>query len=113
MQIEPHELDLMLQNAAEMGAKKALLELGLAKPFLSLSQAQKVYGKRVHRWIKEGLINKVKDGDATSTVRLDRIQLDNLAKSSNRNTYMNTSEMLSKALDPDNHRKVTNKTFSK
>ena len=110
MQIEPHELDLMLQNAAEMGAKKALLELGLSKPFLSLRQAEKTYGKRIHRWIKEGLINKVKDGDAISTVRLDRMRLDELAKSSNRNTYLNTKELLSKALD---QKEITSKTFSK
>jgi hypothetical protein len=97
MEIEKYELQRMLNDAAEFGAKKALLDLGLSKPFLSFREASNVYGSgRVNRWIKEGLIQKYKDGDTSSTIRLDRMQLDILARSSNRNTYLSQKEMKSK-----------------
>lgn len=97
MEIEKYELQRMLNDAAEFGAKKALMDLGLSKPFLSLNRACKVYGNgRVNRWIKEGLIQKHKDGNTTSTIRLDRMQLDILARSSNRNTYLSNAELKSK-----------------
>ena len=83
-----------LTDAAELGAQKALEKAGISKPFLKLREAQRLYGTAiVNRWIREGLINPVKDGDATSTVRIDRIQIEAVWKSANRSTYMSTEEM--------------------
>lgn len=76
------------------GALRALEMAGLLKPFLKLSEAQRLYGEAtVRRWIREGLINPVKDGDATSTVRIDRLQIEAVSKSANRATYMSLEEM--------------------
>jgi hypothetical protein len=74
-----------LIDAAELGAKKALEEMGLIKPFIKLGEAQRMYGtKIVNRWIKDGLINPVKDGVRNSTVRIDRIQIETISKTANR-----------------------------
>lgn len=75
-----------LIDAAELGARKALEEVGIAKPYLKLREAQRLYGQSaVNRWIKDGLIKVVKDGNRNSSVRISRIQLETVAMVSNRN----------------------------
>lgn len=77
-----------LVEAAELGAKRALEGAGLLRPYLKQSEAFRLYGEsQVKRWIKERLILPQKDGNNTSTVRLDRLKLESLAKASNR-TYL-------------------------
>lgn len=83
-----HEYLNALVDAAELGAKKALQNVGIIAPYLSQRQAGRLYGTgKVRRWIKEGLITPVKDGDKNSTVRIDRIQLEAVAKTANRASY--------------------------
>lgn len=82
-----------LLDAAEMGAQKALIEAGVLKPYLKLREAQRKYGEAiVNRWIKEGLITPIKDGDRNASVRIDRMQLEAIAKTCNRANYLTTEE---------------------
>lgn len=82
-----------LIDAAELGAKKALEQAGFIKPYLKLREAYRLYGEAiVKRWIQEGLINPIKDGQRTSSVRINRMQLDSIAKASNRANYLTTEE---------------------
>ena len=86
-----------LIDAAELGAKIALKEAGLIKPYLKLRQAQRLYGaETVRRWISEGLITTIKDGERTASVRIDRLEIQTVAKTCNRATYQNTEERLNK-----------------
>ena len=63
------------------------------KPYISKREAYKLYGRAiVDRWIKEGLIKEIKDGENSSTVRIDRIQIEIIAKSSNRSSFLTTEE---------------------
>lgn len=53
-----------LIDSDELGAKMALKEAGLIKPYLKLVYAKRLYGTQtVKRWIAEGLIKPIKDGD--------------------------------------------------
>ena len=80
-----------LVDAAELGAQKALECMGLVKPFLKLTEAYRLYGEgHVKRWIREELIIPVKDGDNNSSVRIDRLQIESVAKASNRIAYKKT-----------------------
>jgi hypothetical protein len=84
-----------LIDAAEVGAKKALVEAGRLTPFLKLKESQKMYGASVvNRWIKEGLITTIKDGSHNASVRIDRIQIETIAKTCNRATYLTTEERI-------------------
>ena len=88
--LELFELRNLLADAAELGATRALIHVGQLRPFLSQSEAYKIYGRKlIERWIKEGLIKAEKDGARNSGVRLDRLRLEVLAKSSNRASYFN------------------------
>jgi hypothetical protein len=82
-----------LVDAAEVGAKKALEEVGLLKPYLKLREARRKYGEAiVNRWIKEGLVQLIKDGDRSASIRINRIQIESVAKASNRTTYLPTEK---------------------
>jgi len=82
-----------LVDAAHVGAQKALVDLGLAKPYLKKNEAYRIYGARiVKRWIREGLVKEIKDGDRTASVRLSRIDLETIARTCNRSTYLTTEE---------------------
>ena len=86
-----------LIDAAELGATKALMDAGVLKPYLKLREAQRLYGKAVvNRWINEGLITTIKDGERTASVRIDRLEIQTVAKTCNRATYQNTEERLNK-----------------
>jgi hypothetical protein len=88
MEIETFELRRLLTDAVELGAKRARIDDGKEPAFFNRSQAWLTYGKaNVERWIRQGLITPKKDGTANSMVRLDKIELAILAKSSNRNTH--------------------------
>ena len=74
-----------LQAAAELATETTLTKLGLLKPYISLNQAYKMYGTgTVERWHEEGLIKKIKDGEGKSPVRISRVEIEAVAKTSNR-----------------------------
>ena len=87
------ELSNMLTEAAEMGAKRAYIHLGIIKPYMSKAEAFKMYGRaNVERWVKEQLIIPIKDGGNSAKWRLCRIRLEMVAKTSNRHTYTPVNE---------------------
>lgn len=82
-----------LIDAAEIGATKALIQIGQMKPYYKLREAYRLYGESVvKRWIKEGLIRPIKDGNRTASVRIDRVQIETISKAANRASYLTTEE---------------------
>lgn len=93
MEIEFNELRQLLKDAAELGSLKTLIAVGNIPEMISQREAYKLYGEgTVKRWVKEGLVKRHKDGDATSKVRYSRIELDTLNRANNRRTYLSTKE---------------------
>lgn len=83
--LQAHEIRRLMTESMELGAKKTLVELGLLTPYLSKQQAYKMYGRaQVDRWLKEKLISKIKDGTNSSSIRLSRMELETVSKTSNR-----------------------------
>lgn len=84
-------LQMLLRDAAEVGATKAIGKLGMSKTTITRNQAEKLHGKStVTRWISEGLITLRRDGSNTSPFRIDITQLDTVVKSSNRHSFLKT-----------------------
>lgn len=79
---------IQLRAVFEAGFNACAVECGLLKPYLSLNQAQKKYGRKtVNRWIDEGLIKVIKDGTGTSKKRIDRKEIEMVAATSNRASW--------------------------
>lgn len=79
--LELYQLNVILREAAQLGAKDALVQAGLLSPYLTQNAAYKLYGRRtVVGWIKEGKIIAHKNGDKNSKVQLDRLELESLVK---------------------------------
>lgn len=94
MDLEPYQIAKMIFDAKRQGAKELLMELGLLKPMISRAEANRIYGKTIiDRWVKEGLIEPIKDGNRTAGVRLSRVRLDELEYTSNRGTYLTVAEL--------------------
>lgn len=75
-------LQLLLQEAAEMGAKMALIKTGKMKRYLKKAEAFRLYGrKNVEQWIGERVITPRKDGDHSASWRIDRIEVEIYIKS--------------------------------
>lgn len=81
-------LKYLLAEAAELGANSALASLGVIKPYLSKQEAFTKYGRaNVERWIKEELVTARKDGGHSAKWRIDRVEIEAVAKASNRPSY--------------------------
>lgn len=92
--MERLELVNLLADAIAIGGKKVLIETMQLKPYLSKSEAYKQYGRRlVDRWIKEGLIKLIKDGDSNHSIRIDRLQIESVASASNRVSFYRQKEL--------------------
>lgn len=77
-----------LQEAAELGAKKALQDAGVIKPFFILAEAKRIYGASLIDFlVKSSLVKPIKDGPNNCRVRLDRIELESAVKTCNRAEY--------------------------
>lgn len=88
-----HELKNLLADTAELAVLKTLTELCLIKPYLKLREAKRLYGPAVvNRWIKEGLVKVLKDGDSSASIRISRVEIEAVAKSANRSSYLRTEE---------------------
>ncbi|SDF26952.1 hypothetical protein SAMN05216464_11573 [Mucilaginibacter pineti] len=82
IQITQHQLKLMLQQAAALGAKAALIQTGKIKPYLTKAEAFRLYGRNnIEHWINEGLITARKDGDLSASWRLDCMQVEAIIRS--------------------------------
>jgi hypothetical protein len=75
----------ILKAVPRFSSVQSLISAGLIKRFISKAEAYRQYGRaNVDFWIKSDLVKMVKDGDNSSTLRLDRIQLEAVALTSNR-----------------------------
>ncbi len=84
----PGQFQELIANAVNIGYQKALVENGQLKAYLSKADAYRKYGRRqVDRWIREKLVTKVKDGTNSSSIRLDRTELETVAMTSNRMSW--------------------------
>lgn len=82
MEINPFQLKLIVEAAAELGALSALIRTGKIKPYLNKSEAFKMHGRaKVENWVRDGLLTIRKDGDHSAAWRIDRLQIELLAKS--------------------------------
>ena len=89
------QLRALLVDAAEVGAKRALIDLGMINSTLTKAQAYRSAGRaQIERWIKEGLLHPVRDSSGNARWRFDRHELDSVIKASNRHTFLNTDERL-------------------
>lgn len=85
-------LVIMLRQAAEVGARRALIGAGLESPTIRRKDAITRYGQNdVDRWQKEGLVKPIHDG-YRSGYRYSVIELMTAALQSNRRTYMSVAE---------------------
>lgn len=83
LQLSTHQLKMLIREAAEMGAILALTQTGKLKPYLKKSEAFRKYGRRqVEHWVDQGLITIRKDGDHSAAWRIDRLELEAIARSS-------------------------------
>lgn len=70
-----------MQAVAELAAITALVKAGLLKPYLKKSEAFEIYGrKNIERWLLKGLVSPRKDGGHSAAWRLDRVELETVAK---------------------------------
>jgi len=80
MQLD-HKLAALLNQAAEFGAMKALVETGALKAKVSKSEAYRRYGRtQVEQWIAKGVIKPVQK-DCNGHWELDRQTLASLEAS--------------------------------
>lgn len=82
------ELATLLKNAAEQGTTNAIKEEQPVPDQLTKADAYRLYGRsNVDRWLREELISKQQPTD-TSQIFFDRSELEAVAASSNRITYL-------------------------
>jgi hypothetical protein len=75
------ELAIIIRLAAELGATVALIRAGKLKPYLKKAEAFKLYGRsKVEHWIDAGQVTPRKDGDHSACWRIDRMEIEVLAK---------------------------------
>lgn len=79
IELTAHALGLLLQHASELGAKQALAQTGVIRPFISKAEAYRLYGYAlVDHWIDLGLVTPRKDGDHSACWRIDRLEIEAL-----------------------------------
>lgn len=92
MNIEEAQLKNIIISAIEIGILKGSMQKVSANPFVSKNEAFRTYGRTtVQGWIEQGLIKELKDGEGTSKIRIDRIQLAKIACASNRGYFKATT----------------------
>jgi hypothetical protein len=81
-QITAHQLRIVIQESAELGAILALNKVGKLKPYLKKSEAFRKYGRaNVEHWIDNGMVTIRKDGDHSAAWRIDRLEIEAIVKS--------------------------------
>lgn len=77
-----------VQAIVDAAVNKALAKAGLITPYISLKEAEKMYGRgTVARWADERLITIIKDGTRTSKCRINRAEIELVASMSNRASW--------------------------
>jgi len=91
--MEHRELVRLLKNAVTVGAEKALIENVALPEYLGKADAYRLYGRsNVDRWINEKLIHLESSGGKINKQVIKRKQLDSVAETSNRITYLSVAE---------------------
>ncbi|MCT1526973.1 hypothetical protein [Sphingobacterium hotanense] len=91
--MKPTTISRALAKAAEDGSARAIEELSLESEEISFSEAYMQHGRdAIKRWIKEGLLQPVDPPIGKRSKMLNRKQLDAVAASSNRVTYLPVRE---------------------
>lgn len=91
--IDEFRLQQMLDSAANLAVKRYRVEKGEERAFISQNEAYRRYDRDlVTRWRAECLIRPTKDGEGSARMRYDVLQLEKLASTSNRITYLTTKE---------------------
>ncbi|MDB5117009.1 MAG: hypothetical protein JWQ79_2501 [Mucilaginibacter sp.] len=79
--LDKYQLMEIISGAVQIGVEAALVQSGSLKPYLTLTTAYNMYGRKtVDKWIKEGRVTANKSGDRNSKVLLDRLALQALVK---------------------------------
>lgn len=80
-QIPLHIFTRLFGCGAELGAIGVLIKTGHLRPYLKKSEAFRLFGrKHVEHWIADGLITLRKDGDQSASWRIDRLEIEAVAK---------------------------------
>lgn len=91
--MEHRELVRLLKNAVTVGAEKALIENVALPEYLGKADAYRLYGRsNVDRWINEKLIHLESSCGKINKQVIKRKQLDSVAETSNRITYLSVAE---------------------
>lgn len=81
--LDHFQLCILLEYAAEIGAIHALIHAGKVRPYLNRSQADRKYGRNtVNKWVSRGWITVRKDGQHSAPLRIDRVELESVARAS-------------------------------
>lgn len=87
------DFTLILKNAAQSGAQKAIDDACVSPDCLSKSEAYRLYGRAtIDRWVQEGLIVLKSENGKILHKCIDRFKLEAIAHSSNRITYLPVAE---------------------
>ena len=82
-----------LEAVMDVVVSRFAVECGLLKPYLTITQAYKRYGRgTVDRWAAEGLIEIIKDGTRNSKCRIKRFQIELVAATQNRASWFDNHE---------------------
>ena len=82
-----------LEAVTDVVVSRFAVECGLLKPYLTITQAYKRYGRgTVDRWAAEGLIEIIKDGTRNSKCRIKRSQIELVAATQNRASWFDNHE---------------------
>ena len=74
---------------AELGAIAVMVKLGHLRPYLKKSEAFRQFGrKQVEQWIELGLLTPRKDGDYSAAWRIDRLEIESLARAKDLLRYL-------------------------
>ncbi|WP_286850688.1 MULTISPECIES: hypothetical protein [Sphingobacterium] len=76
-----YQLCSLLEYVAEITSIKVLIHVGKIRPYLNKSQAERKYGRKlIEEWISRGWITVRKDGDLSAPLRINRLELESIAR---------------------------------
>lgn len=88
MEISEQILAEIIEKGIEIGTIATLTRVGLLHPYMSYTEACDIAGRSlIDRWFAEGLLEKIKDGEKNSKVRVSREKVYVLLATSNRKSW--------------------------
>lgn len=78
----------IIEASIQLGTVATLTRVGLMQPYISYTEATKIAGRsQIDRWVSEGLLDKIKDGEKNCKVRFLRERVHVLLAASNRKSW--------------------------